>query len=247
MPDRIIRESICNSDTLDKLTWFEEVFWHRLTVNCDDFGRFDARPAIIKGRLFPLKDDLALADVSKALNKLSAVGLVALYMYDGKPYLQLVTWGKYQRTRAKKSKYPDPPRTLDDNCCQMTANVPENREARSENREANILPGAEAAPDPIVAELLLNDKTTYAVNEGQVAKWASLYPAVDVMAELRKMVGWCDANPKKRKTRQGIQRFINSWLSKEQDKGVAGYGGGYKNGDKNEQGQIFYNGKWVTV
>ena len=38
------------------------------------------------------------------------------------------------------------------------------------------------------------------------------------------MIGWIDANPKKRKTRQGIKRFIASWLSKEQDKGRGGSG-----------------------
>ena len=46
-----------------------------------------------------------------------------------------------------------------------------------------------------------------------------LYPAVDVMQELRKMKGWCDSNPAKRKTRRGIKRFINNWLSRQQDEG----------------------------
>lgn len=115
-------------------------------------------------------------------------------------------------------------------------------------KEKELLPGAQGAPDRrIVAELLLNDKTLYAVTEDQADKWAGLYPAVDIVAELRKMVGWCDANPKKRKTRQGILRFINNWLSKEQDKGAVGNGSGHKNGDKNEHGQVFYNGKWVNV
>ena len=33
------------------------------------------------------------------------------------------------------------------------------------------------------------------------------------------MKGWLNANPKKKKTRSGINRFINNWLSREQDKG----------------------------
>ena len=55
MPNRILKESICTSDTIDQLSWFEEVFFYRLIVNCDDYGRMDARPAILKARLFPLK------------------------------------------------------------------------------------------------------------------------------------------------------------------------------------------------
>lgn len=117
MPDRIIKESICTSDTLNKLTDFEERFWHRLTVNCDDYGRFDARPAILRGRLFPLRDGTTDRNMEEALNKLASVGLVALYVVDGKPYLQLVTWAKHQRIRAKRSKFPDP----DGACRQMTA------------------------------------------------------------------------------------------------------------------------------
>lgn len=215
MPDRIIRESICTSDTIDQLSWFEEVFWHRLTVNCDDYGRFDARAKILKNRLFPLKDGITEKQINAALNKLSTVGLVQVYEYDQKPYLQLVTWSKYQRTRAVKSKYPQPP---DNICCQPSSNVPvsecENRESRDD-----ILPGAETAPDPPIVELILNDKTFHPVYQVDIERWGELYPAVDVLSQLRSMAGWCEANTQKRKTKSGISRFINSWLSKEQNRG----------------------------
>jgi len=107
MPNRIIKESICTSDTIDQLSWFEEVFFYRLIVNCDDYGRFDARTPILKARLFPLKS-VTEKQISDALNKLSTVGIVTVYEYDGRPYLQLVTWDKHQQIRAKKSKYPAP-------------------------------------------------------------------------------------------------------------------------------------------
>ena len=120
MPDRMIRSSICTSDTLNELSDFEERFWHRLIVNCDDFGRFDARPAILKGSLFPLAEGKTKKDMIDALNKLASVGLVELYTVDGKPFLHVVKWSKYQRTRATKSKFPPP----DSYCRQLTANVP---------------------------------------------------------------------------------------------------------------------------
>jgi hypothetical protein len=89
--------------------------------------------------------------------------------------------------------------------------------------EPESMHGAEDAPcqpaAPPVITLTLNDKTEYPVTEEQVEKWATLYPAVDVMQELRKMKGWLDANPSKRKTKNGILRFVNNWLSKEQDRG----------------------------
>lgn len=73
--------------------------------------------------------------------------------------------------------------------------------------------------------MILNDGTYFNVSVSDFNKWVALYPAVDVKQELCKMVGWCDANPKKRKTKSGIRRFINNWLAGEQDKGGRYRGG----------------------
>ena len=108
MPNRIIKESICTSDSVDQLGWFEEVLFYRLIVNCDDFGRFDGRTAVIKNRLFPLKDNLTLKNVETAINKLARVGLITPYESGGKPFLFLPTWNEHQSVRAKRSKFPEP-------------------------------------------------------------------------------------------------------------------------------------------
>jgi hypothetical protein len=66
--------------------------------------------------------------------------------------------------------------------------------------------------------LSLNDGTSYELSTQEVENYKALYPAVDVEQQVRAMCGWLDANPKNRKTRSGIKRFINSWLSKEQNR-----------------------------
>lgn len=86
-------------------------------------------------------------------------------------------------------------------------------------KDRDILPGAKAPDRPSEIDLPLNDKSEYPVYKEQVKEWSELYPAVDVMQELRKMKGWLTANPKRKKTRRGITRFITGWLAKEQDKG----------------------------
>ena len=84
------------------------------------------------------------------------------------------------------------------------------------------------APEPVpVYGLVLNDGSIFPVYEEDIAYYQSLYPAVDIDAEFRKMIGWIDGNPNKRKTKRGIKRFINSWLSKAQDRGGSGNGNGY--------------------
>lgn len=101
---------------------------------------------------------------------------------------------------------------------QRHSRVEESRVEKSRVKES-IGAEPEAASTPPVAELLLNDGSLYPVYQPDVDKWSELYPAVDILAELRKMVGWCDANPKKRKTKAGIRSFVNKWLAKEQDRG----------------------------
>ncbi|WP_206458670.1 hypothetical protein [Anaerovorax sp. IOR16] len=229
MPNRIIKESICTSDSIEKLSWFEEAFFYRLMVNCDDYGRTDARLAILKSRLFPLKS-VTEKQVGECLNKLATVGMIFLYEYDEKPYLQLLSWEKHQNVRTKKSKYPPMDiKTVDDllkryehlhtdeNTC-GTNPIQSESESKSE-----VLPEAEpASSSPAAISLMLNDKSLYPITQEQVNKWSKLYPAVDVMQELRKMVGWLEANPKRRKTSSGILRFITNWLAGEQDKGNKG-------------------------
>lgn len=118
MPNRILKDSICRSETLDGLSWFEEVLFYRLIVSCDDYGRFDGRPMIVKNLLFPLKNDLPVDAVSDALLSLARKGLVVLYSFDGKRYLYLPTWNEHQSPRAKNSKYPAPENGTIENVCE---------------------------------------------------------------------------------------------------------------------------------
>lgn len=73
--------------------------------------------------------------------------------------------------------------------------------------------------EPSVFELTLNDGSAYGVTQSEIDKYSKLYPAVDIRQEIRGMIGWLDANPSRRKTRTGIRRFMNNWLSKTQDQG----------------------------
>lgn len=125
MPNRIIKESVCGSETVDALSWFEEVFFYRLIVNCDDYGRMDARPAILRSRLFPLKS-VTDKQVVSALQSLRSVGIVDLYEVDGRPFLQIRTWERHQSIRAKKSRFPSPAdgmKSSESICKQMHADV----------------------------------------------------------------------------------------------------------------------------
>jgi hypothetical protein len=67
--------------------------------------------------------------------------------------------------------------------------------------------------------MILNTGDLWEPEDADIIQWQKTYPAVDVFAELAKMESWLDANPSKRKTSKGIKRFVNSWLSRAQDRG----------------------------
>lgn len=77
----------------------------------------------------------------------------------------------------------------------------------------------ETVSAPPVILLPLNDGTDFPVSQEQCHEWAGLYPAVDVIQQLRNMKGWLDGNPTRKKTKRGIVRFIIGWLAREQDRG----------------------------
>lgn len=73
--------------------------------------------------------------------------------------------------------------------------------------------------EPPIAEIPLIDGTEYPITAAILTEFEKAYPNVDVVAQLRAIRAWCISNPTKRKTKNGVMRFINSWLGKEQDKG----------------------------
>jgi hypothetical protein len=108
MPSRMLRESICYSETLDTLSAPAERLFYRLLTQADDYGRFDARPSVVRSRCFQLgavKD----ADAGEWLAQLVRAGVVCTYTVEGRAYGHFPTWAKYQRIRSPRSRYPDPP------------------------------------------------------------------------------------------------------------------------------------------
>ena len=64
----------------------------------------------------------------------------------------------------------------------------------------------------------LNDGSGWRPTLKEYDEYKRLYPSVDIDQEFRSMRGWCLSNPKNKKTQGGVKRFVNSWLSKRQDR-----------------------------
>jgi hypothetical protein len=117
MPTRYLKPGIRDSESIDSVSPQAECLFYRLLVTVDDFGRFDARPSMIKASCFPIKEELSAAQCADLLNELVSSGLIVAYSVDGKPYLQMRKWDN--EPRAKASKYP----AVEDGCIQVHASA----------------------------------------------------------------------------------------------------------------------------
>ena len=92
-------------------------------------------------------------------------------------------------------------------------------ESSDKDRDASE-PATDSHDDPIAFNIPLKGQHhTYTVRQSELYELRDLYPSVDIAQQLRNMIGWCQANPTRQKTRSGIKRFIHAWLCREQDKG----------------------------
>lgn len=169
--------------------------------------------------------------VDSFLKMLESDKMIELKKDTKKTVVKVLNYANYQdRNKTEKDTEMTPERQQSDT--EVTPKNTNNNDnnANNDNKEL-FMPGADksasgqaADSSPVIIDLTLNDKTKYPVTQMRVDEWKELYPAVDVEQQLRNMRGWLDSNPKKRKTKSGILRFITSWLAREQDKG-----GSYRN------------------
>lgn len=104
MPTRYLRPGIRDSELIDKLSPMAETLYYRLLATVDDFGRFDARPSMIKAQCFPIKDSVNAKKCQELMHELATCNLIILYRNCDKDYLQMCKWENVPRSRV--SKFP---------------------------------------------------------------------------------------------------------------------------------------------
>ena len=110
---RSIKPELPSDETLGRCSiparWLVVCSW---ATCCDNWGRFRAAPALIKGALFPYDSDITTADVEGFLNELDQAGRIELYEIGGQRYGAVVNWSKHQRVDERwkgAQNFPDPP------------------------------------------------------------------------------------------------------------------------------------------
>ena len=232
---RMFCKSVIDSDTFSDMPLTTQALYFHLGMRADDDG-FVNNPKKIQRSIGATVDDLKLL-VAKGFIIPFESGVVVITHWKQHNYIQK---DRYHPTRHFREKsqiaidkagqyiYTNVSNT-DTTCIHSVSGMDTEdrlgkdrlgKDRLDENICAEPLQASPPEPEePPVISFILNDKSRYPIRHAQVDEWSGLYPAVDIMQELRKMAGWLDANPSKRKTKRGILRFVNGWLAREQDKG----------------------------
>lgn len=149
MPSRVVRGQINESASLSRVSLAADLTFRALLVAVDDFGRLDARPDVMKARLFPTRAEMTPGRVEACVRELAALDdpPVILYEEDGRPFLYLPKWELHRSggKRAARSRYPEPPEPSQDARGSPRASadargsprIPDDPLPRSEKREAS--------------------------------------------------------------------------------------------------------------
>lgn len=192
MPNRILKESICSSESIERMSLFEEVVFYRLIVQCDDYGRMDARATVLRSKLFPLRESVSAMAVSQAVEKLALIGVLKLYSSGGRPYLYLSNWEKHQSIRIKRARFPPPSDQCQD----------ESEQNRSSEQSQSV-----------TFPLLHGESLT--ISENEIAHMSEIHSCVSVPFQLRRISKWLQAHPSSLRSAEEMQDFIEAWLQRE--------------------------------
>ena len=116
MPNRIIKETICDSLALSECSVFAQDLYKRLITYADDYGRFNSDTEIMRARLYAREySSVDEQDIIDALIELAGVSKIQFYTaqvfnQSGKTgiYGAFPNWDSHQRQRETKEKTPKP-------------------------------------------------------------------------------------------------------------------------------------------
>jgi hypothetical protein len=111
MPGRMLKASYIRSERINACSTEARDLWIRLLVSCDDFGLFDARPAVVAVKCYPLDPQADV--VTGLLDELEGARLILRYADLDRPYLIMRQW-YVREIRQKEPLFPVPPDVVRD-------------------------------------------------------------------------------------------------------------------------------------
>nr|DAO71986.1 MAG TPA: replisome organizer [Caudoviricetes sp.] len=192
-----------------------------LLANWTD-GYFKGNP-IKRGELVTSINNLMLVTgiksdntIRKWLKVFESEDMISLKSTNKYTHINIVNYDKFQdvgetlaELNAQQTAYQSAQRSAD--------NIRIIRNIRSKEYINTTCPEQTSfASEPVMdlPPLILKDGSRFHISQNHFNEFVNAYPGVDVRDQILKMSQWLKTNPTKRKTKNGIMRFINSWIAR---------------------------------
>ena len=103
MPNRILKDSIRESVSINALSPEAEVCFYRLITYADDYGLFRADLCLANSFLFPRKH-FKDTQIEKWLDEIAKADMIFFYRVAENLYGAFTNWKKHKQVRAQRSK-----------------------------------------------------------------------------------------------------------------------------------------------
>jgi hypothetical protein len=214
-------------DVVPDLAEFCQSLYPLINSHADDFGRQQGDVFTVKMRVLPASPR-KLEDFGRALAALNDVDLIDWYVIDGRQFIQIVKFEEHQSALHKRtaSKFPEVPGTFRNTpkkYGKFTGIPPEEKRREGKRREEIVCPSSAPSADSgpastVVLTFPLHDSesvATWNLTSEHVTRLQAHFPTLDVVGQCRHALAWVEANPRRRKTADGMKRFIAAWLKRE--------------------------------
>lgn len=200
-----------------------------LLANWTD-GYFKGNP-IKRGELVTSINNLMLVTgiksdntIRKWLKVFESEDMITLKSTNKYTHINIVNYDKFQdvgetlaELNAQQSAYPSAYQSAQRSAQRSADNIRIIRNIRSKEDINTTCPeqtsfASEPAMD--LPPLILKDGSRFHISQNHFNEFVDAYPGVDVRDQIMKMSQWLKTNPTKRKTKNGIMRFINSWIAR---------------------------------
>ena len=156
--------------------------------------------------------------IRKWLKVFESEDMISLKSTNKYTHISIVNYDKFQdvgetlaELNAQQSAYQSAQRSADN--IRIIRNIRSKEDINTTCPEQTSFASEQATELP---PLILKDGTRFHISENHLNEFVDAYPGVDVRDQIMKMSQWLKVNPTKRKTKNGIMRFINSWIARSE-------------------------------
>ena len=246
---RMFAKSVVESDAFLDMPATARLLYFHFGMQADDDGFLNSPKAVMR-MVGCVQDDVSIL-VAKGFIIPFDSGVIVIRHWKQSNYIQKDRYRPSNRPEKARLTLEDGVYNLDTECIQAgySADTDSIHSLGKDNIVKDNIgyisaptsgePEPENTKEPAVFELILNGGIKYPITQSQIDRWMEAYPGVDVYQALRSMGAWLEANPAKRKTARGINRFIVNWLERDQNSGKNPRKDGANNGTSNNTSSVW--------